>query len=66
MKGTSGCAQGIDFFGNLRIFHERGGMVRFEAGVDDEGAGATPVFVFGETSHAVDVVGGVGSREGDP
>ena len=66
MKWTSECAQSIDFFGNLRIFYERRGVMGFEASVDDEGAGATPVFVFGEAIHTVDIVGGVGSREGDP
>ena len=38
----------------------------FVAGVDDERAVATPVFVVGEAVDAINVVRGIGAGEGDP
>src|SRR5262245_476212 len=58
--------QRIDAACNCGIFDERWGVMWLEAGIDDEGTAAAPMFVFGEGVDAMDVGGRVCARECDP
>src|SRR5262245_20573667 len=63
---AAGLEQRIDAASNLGVGFNRLGMMRLEARVDDERAGATPMLVFDERTEAVDVHRGIGARESDP
>ena len=66
VEGATRFAEVVDAAGDVGVFDEGRGVVGFEAGVDEEGAVAAPVFVVDEAVDAVDIVGGVGAGEGGP
>jgi hypothetical protein len=56
----------VDPLRYLGVLDEGGGVVRLEAGVDEERSVAAPMLVLDEARDAVDVVRRIRSRERDP
>ena len=56
VKRSSRSSELVDLSGDSGVFKKWWCGVGFEAGVDDEGSAAAPVFVFGEAVEAVNVV----------
>ena len=66
MERSAGGGELIDPFGDFRIFHQGGGVVRFDAGINNQRASAAPMFLMDGSRDAVDVRRRVRARKRDP
>ncbi len=66
MERAAGRGEGIDPAGDGGVLHQRRGVVRLDAGIDDQGAGTAPVFLPGGGADPINVGGRVGTCKRHP